>query len=500
MAYSSESLKSKLESYGVKSEELKIKSKSELNEFIEMLNNSGKDNKVLWDETVNRYYKSIQKIKGILEHKNIKPSVSEGMINNLNGFMDMCKKPEFHIAFVGAIKAGKSTLINALLGKDLASTSVTPETASLTKFKASKGRNFIKLSFYNSDEWNLLWNSVQKSRAEVFLQEYAQLGADNEKNNWLNKESMTMEFDNLDDLKSEIKKWTSSKHATHYFVKEVEVGLSDFNLPEGIVFVDTPGLDDPVKYRSDITRMYIDRANAVFVCVKSDALTGQELRTIYSVFANSRYNPEKVYVIGTQLDALNRPADNWKEQREEWLKHLSKADCYGTLQLANKNLIGVASYLYNLCINFNNLSEDDIYFELEPISRKFRIKDIEGSLTELIQYSQIESLKSILNNDIISKYKALLINDIKSMYQMNKEDIQLLFNKIKENQLEILELTNADINKIQEQKEKGKNLLAESKKEKEEIEKFLKQIRIMTTNRAESLYNEIKKIGGGVSV
>ena len=97
-------------------------------------------------------------------------------------------------------------------------------------------------------------------------------------------------------------------------------------------------------------------------------------------------------------------------------------------------------------------------------------------MPELIQYSQIESLKSILNNDIISKYKALLINDIKSMYQMNKEDIQLLFNKIKKNQLEILELTNDNINKIQEQKEKGKNLLAETKKEKEEIEKFLKQV------------------------
>ena len=98
--------------------------------------------------------------------------------------------------------------------------------------------------------------------------------------------------------------------------------------------------------------MYIDRANAVFVCVKSDALTGQELRTIYSVFSNSKYNPEKVYVIGTQLDALNRPVDNWKEQREEWLKHLSKVECYGSVQLANKNLIGVASYLYNLCINY----------------------------------------------------------------------------------------------------------------------------------------------------
>ena len=68
--------------------------------------------------------------------------------------------------------------------------------------------------------------------------------------------------------------------------------MKEFDLPDGVVLVDTPGLDDAVEYRSDITREYIDRANAVLVCVKSDALTGAEFATICSVFANTRYNPE----------------------------------------------------------------------------------------------------------------------------------------------------------------------------------------------------------------
>ena len=311
---------------------------------------------------------------------------------------------------------------------------------------------------------------------------------------------MKKEFDNLGDLKEEIKKWTSSKEPTHYFVKEVEVGLSDFNLPEGVIFVDTPGLDDPVKYRSDITRMYIDRANAVFVCIKSDALTGQELGTIYKVFANSRYNPEKVYIIGTQLDSLNKPIQSWKEQKQEWLKHLSKSDCYGSAELAQNNLSITAAYLYNMCINFNNLSKDDIDFELEPIARRFRILKIEENLNKLIDYSKIENLKTKLNQEIIEKYKSLLIKDIKAIYESNKEDIEDLFINIKNNQLEILELANADIDKIKNEKDKNKEILKESEEEKEKLEKTLNEIREEIDQQAKSLCDEIKKIGSGLNV
>ena len=45
----------------------------------------------------------------------------------MDTFLKKCKGAEFHIALVGAIKAGKSTLINAILGYDYASTKVTPE-------------------------------------------------------------------------------------------------------------------------------------------------------------------------------------------------------------------------------------------------------------------------------------------------------------------------------------------------------------------------------------
>src|SRR5699024_92688 len=122
------------------------------------------------------------------------------------------------------------------------------------------------------------------------MEKYNRLNGNLEKEKLIGKESIKIELDNFDALRYEIKKWTSCNSVTHYFVKEVEVGLVGFDIPTGVVYVDTPGLDDPVRYRSDITRNYIDRANAVLVCVNSSALTGQELSTIYKVFANARYS------------------------------------------------------------------------------------------------------------------------------------------------------------------------------------------------------------------
>lgn len=75
------------------------------------------------------------------------------------------------------------------------------------------------------------------------------------------------------------------------------------------------------------------------------------------------------------------------------------------MRLAQNNLSITAAYLYNMCIDFNNLTEDDIYFDLDPIARKFRVREIEENLNNLIEYSQIENLRMKLNQEVIEKYK-----------------------------------------------------------------------------------------------
>lgn len=126
---------------------------------------------ILWNHTVDKYVKVVEQLKVIIQTPEFFKSGDRTLISRLNAFIERCKTPEFHIAFVGTIKAGKSTLINALLGRNLASTSVTPETAVLTKFRHCDNSNYVKVKFYTDVEWDQLWNSISKN-ADVFMDEY----------------------------------------------------------------------------------------------------------------------------------------------------------------------------------------------------------------------------------------------------------------------------------------------------------------------------------------
>lgn len=457
-----------------------------------------KDNKIdesfLWDVTVQKYANKISKVNRLLQTEGIKGFVTSKMFRDMDHFLKRCSDAEFHIALVGAIKAGKSTLINALLGYEYASTKVTPETAALTKFKKGSVSG-VKVLFYSHDEWDLLWKSANESKATVFLEEYSKIGAENEKEKWLSREELVVTCDNKERLVEEIQKWTSSKSECHYFVKEVEVSLAEFDLPEGVVLVDTPGLDDVVEYRSNITRDYIDRANAVLVCVKSDALTGQEMATIYSVFANTRYNPEKVYIIATQIDTLNRPKENWLEQREEWLKYLKGSGAFGSQDLAKRNLVEVSAYLFTLLNQYNDIKEgDDRYWDLTSILGKFRVKDVNEKYQELLDFTNIALLRSKMRTEIVQNHKKLLIDDIVGSYNICKESIQEAMAKIRKEQQEVIKASEGGIEEIKKKKAEYDAKQQEAEKDKRELDDLLKRLKMITTKRADELEKAISSL------
>ena len=489
-----------LKDIGIKTENSKVAFAERSKAFIDYVNSyhesTSNNNHAVWDVAIDKYVKLIEKTQHIMKYDLLKEQITNraGLFKSMNLFLSKCKTPEFHIAFVGAIKAGKSTLINALLGKNLASTSVTPETAVLTKFRAAKNKNYVKVVFYNSTEWSELWQSILDSKSKIFMDEYKKHNAEEQKSNWIGSKDCYKEFDSIIELENEIEKWTSSKKATHYFVKEVEVGLMDFNLPEEVVFVDTPGLDDAVRYRSDVTRRYIDRANAVFACVKSDAMTGPELATIYRIFANTRYNPEKVYVIGTQLDTLNRPSDNWVEQKNEWIKYLSQDDCFRSKQLAEKNVFAVAAHVENLVLNFNNLDEDSI-IELESMALKFRIRNIEENIEELHRFSNVSFLKGVLQSEIVCKYKELLHEDLKNSYLELKELISTVMIEFRSENEKLLEIANSDMEKIQQERMKANEELENIQKYKSDLLSTLELVKKGTQQRVDELCNQLKGLG-----
>ena len=87
MSYNIDQFKQQLKNYGITNEELILKSEKKLSEIISTINSKDLDNEVLWDKTVDRYYKSAAKLVKILENENIRDSVSNTIVNNLNNFI-----------------------------------------------------------------------------------------------------------------------------------------------------------------------------------------------------------------------------------------------------------------------------------------------------------------------------------------------------------------------------------------------------------------------------
>ena len=336
------------------------------------------------------------------------------IIDEIKAFLNLCRYSEFQIAFVGTIKTGKSTLINALLGDNYASMAVTPETATLTKFHFSHN-DYIQVEFYSHTEWEKLWSS--RNNAEKFMDEYTSLNAEQYKNQWIGHE---IERKNLSpkDVHAELSKWSSSKSPEHFFVKEIKVGISTLpkDFPPQVVFVDTPGLFDPVEYRSQITKEYIRRANAVFVCIDAQRINQSEKEAIASVFSITQNNKDKVHIIATHWDKLNNPEAGWREQKDYLIGHLTGNQFFPTSKIAKDNIIATAAYIYNLCRDFDKLDKKDL------ISlRKFALDydyDINNSKHRKIleEKTNVNTIYHIIREKLIENHKVFLSEDIKHRY------------------------------------------------------------------------------------
>lgn len=387
--------------------------------------------------------------------------------------------PDLQIAIVGTIKAGKSTFINALLQDNIATTDVTPETASLTKF-IYKEENKLLVKFYDEKEWKKILADIEKSEKEdkgkVFKEEFESSGAKNIESQYIGKSDETIEVSNIEDLKNKVEKYTSKSSPINYFVKELTVYLNNENMPKDVTIVDTPGLDDLIAIRSNKTKDYIKEANAVIVCVDSKKLEGKEYTTITQVFENVGEDKYKVMILGTQIDSLNKPEEYWKKQSYEWKKNLKYE--YKAEKLLEDNIIGVSSYVFSNLIELENGRECDeeaiiqIYklaksygIELSLQSPNLKNKIIENS-ENIKDLTNIKKVKSLMNK-IIENGEEEVIKDLEKRYLSMITNIS--------NKAKSIKNTNSESKKTLDMtKAEQENFRIKKNKEIEEIEKAMK--------------------------
>ena len=448
---------------------------------------------------VERQKRKIEEIEKSIEtvekEFNVKFDNERKDIKEQKAFID---EPDLQIAIVGTIKAGKSTFINALFEENIASTDVTPETASLTKFRYST-KNKLEVKFYNKAEWDELWESVKKSeektKTKIFRDEFESSGAENIKNDYIGASDKIEEVSNIEELKNKVKEYTSKNSKIHYFVKELKVYLNNDNMHKNVTIVDTPGLDDVVDYRSKITRDYIKRANAVIVCVDSSSLRNDEYLTITKVFENIGDDFYKVMILGTQIDNKNNPKEAWEKQIEEWKKYLR--DNYKNEDLLKNNIIGVSSYVYSKVIELENGKEcdEDGKIAIYKLAKSYGIglKDWQDSnliiknSENIKDLTNIKKVNSIMHRDIISKGEEEVKKDLERKYLSMITNIS--------NKAESIKNTNSESKKTLDMtKAEQENFRIKKNKEIEEIEKAMEGLNEAFENIKTEWLNQNKKL------
>ena len=447
---------------------------------------------------VERQKRKIEEIEKSIEtvekEFNVKFDDERKDIKEQKAFID---EPDLQIAIVGTIKAGKSTFINALFEENIASTDVTPETASLTKFRYST-KNKLEVKFYNKAEWDELWESVKKSeektKTKIFRDEFESSGAENIKNDYIGASDKIEEVSNIEELKNKVKEYTSKNSKIHYFVKELKVYLNNENMHKNVTIVDTPGLDDVVDYRSKITRDYIKRANAVIVCVDSSSLRNDEYVTITKVFENIGDDFYKVMILGTQIDNKNNPKEAWEKQIEEWKKYLR--DNYKNEDLLKNNIIGVSSYVYSKVIELENGKEcdEDGKIAIYKLAKSYGIglKDWQDSNLIIKNSENIKDLTNIkkvksLMNKIIENGEEEVIKDLERRYLSMITNIS--------NKAESIKNTNSESKKTLDMtKAEQENFRIKKNKEIEEIEKAMEGLNEAFENIKTEWLNQNKKL------
>src|SRR5574344_881817 len=223
------------------------------------------------------------------------------VLSELNSVNEYINNQKFSIGITGVMNAGKSTMLNALMGKEILGSAVVPETANLTIVKHNTTDN-AKVYYWNTKEWEKIEESAKSLESmKDFVLETNKVFGENLKN-YIRPTSRFDEVD-INDLSS----YTSAEHSGKKcnLVKYVELGSNLKFLSDGIEIVDTPGLDDPVIQREEITKEYISKCDMMIHLMnvsQSATLKDDE----FIIDAVLYQNISKLLVVITRADTVSK--------------------------------------------------------------------------------------------------------------------------------------------------------------------------------------------------
>ena len=374
---------------------------------------------------------------------------NQEILDELNTTSAYLNNQKFSIGITGVMNAGKSTMLNALMGREILGSAVVPETANLTIVKHNPTDN-AKVYYWNQQEWDRILKSAEQLESmKDFVNETNRIFGD-ELKNYIKPVSRFDEVD-INDLSSYTSAAASGKKCN--LVKYVELGSKLDFLSDGIEIVDTPGLDDPVIQREEITKEYISACDMMLHLMNvSQSATLKDVEFIIDALLYQ--NISKLLIVITRADTVT------KEQLDEVIKY-TKSSIERQLKAQNKDsqldyilktikFIPISGRMALLHRTGREQEALDAGYTLEQTG----ILEIEQYLTEtlfgsnsqkgelVIQSSKNQLQRIIEKQNSFYNYELQLLS--KSKDELEKELVD--FNKRKTVNTRIFQAMNEDIN------------------------------------------------------
>lgn len=312
---------------------------------------------------------------------------------------------DYKVAVVGRFKTGKSSFVNELLGAKLASEDTNPETAAITSFRHG---NVVKATvrFVPQQEWVKLqtlhaedakhvdahrvkiWNTFSKPKKnkDGEIEEAFDLSA--LEYQYVKPDGHQIEISLTPDgtKKSEtefrrrLKEFTSGAKPLHCLVQGIEITSPAPILDEGVLLVDTPGLDDTERFRVSLTEKTVEDVDAVLFLTKSGVAYSQSEKD-FLLSLLRKGTVKQLIVVITQVDQTYDQHVRSAEDNDEDPEPLAMRIERERLRIANE----VNSTL-------NDLSQDD-----SPAMRRYReqLGNVEIAFTSAVLHRDWKAKKVV---------------------------------------------------------------------------------------------------------
>lgn len=412
--------------------------------------------------------------------ENLKQAVETPRLHErLSAIPERLENQRFSIGITGVMNAGKSTMLNALLGQEVLGTSVVPETANLTLIKYAKNPYAI-VNFWNAKEWSKIEEGASSLKSlEIFVKESkAHFG---EMFNTL----VTAKGESASISVEDLALYTSAKHSDKKcnLVKSVELYTDLKFVQDGVQIVDTPGLDDPVVQREEITLEYLSECDLMIHLMNAaQAATQKDIDFIIDALLYR--NVAQLLIVITRIDAikekeLQEVIEYTKRSIEERLKEQNKGAKLDEV-IAKIVFIPIAGKLALM----HKLGQGEEALALGYDMERTGLPLVEGYLEDVLFGSNSQKANLIISSNrkeiesVISESMSAFEQELHYL-SISNEEIEQAYSKHQEEKMVMASFL-----------EQIKTSVAQSK---EEMQHYFGTLQKFAYNRLDTLQNVVKR-------